>query len=371
MEALSASLCEQSSPWTAATFSDPSDYLLILGDAERTAIHEAVADLERSGRPLEPADGLARDEFQFGSAESKLAQAYDEVRSGRGFAILRGLPRDGLTLAQFIAVVWGIGTRLGDALSQNAEGEQIGHVVNAGGQDATPRMFRSNLELRLHTDITAMIGLACWNAAKAGGTTVITSSATVHDNIARRAPHLLEPLYRGFHYHRLGEEGPDEEPVTPYRVPVFAKRGGRISCRYQRTGIAAGHHELGMPLTEIELEALNLFDEVAQAAENRLALRLEPGDMALINNYTVMHARTQFEDFAEPVQRRHLVRLWLDRSGFQDVPTEFNHFATNGIPPQPGRRCTYDFKKLYREDPVSTGGVAKLNLSDIDAPHAR
>ena len=48
------------------------------------------------------------------------------------------------------------------------------------------------------------------------------SGRPIHDEIGRRAPHLLEPLYRGFHYHRLGEEGPDEEPVTPYRMPVFA-----------------------------------------------------------------------------------------------------------------------------------------------------
>jgi alpha-ketoglutarate-dependent taurine dioxygenase len=221
-------------------------------------------------------------------------------------------------------------------------------------------MYRSNLELRPHNDITAMISLACWQKAQSGGASVIVSAVTVHDEIRRRAPGLLEPLYRGYHYHRLGEQAPDEESTTPYRVPVFAQRGGQLSCRYQRMGIAAGHRERGVPLTEEDVVAFNLFDEVARAPENRLSFFLERGDMIVINNYTVMHARTQFQNFPEPERQRRLIRLWLDHEDFRDVPREFNHFHTNGVPPQEGASCTYDFKKLYSEDPVGTGGVPRI-----------
>src|SRR5213075_1701683 len=177
-------------------------------------------------------------------------------------------------------------------------------------------MYRSNLELRPHSDITAMISLACWHRSASGGASIIVSGVTVHDEIRSRAPQLLEPLYRGYHYHRLGEEGADEEPTTPYRTPVFSNRSGQVSCRYQRAGIAAGHRERGVPLEERDLSALNLFDEIAAAPENRLAFFLERGDMIVINNYAVMHARTEFTNFAEPERQRHLVRLWLDREGF-------------------------------------------------------
>jgi hypothetical protein len=40
-------------------------------------------------------------------------------------------------------------------------------------------------------------------------------------------------------------------------------------------------------------------------------MELEPGDMQLLNNYVVLHSRTDFEDHAEPERRRHLLRLWL------------------------------------------------------------
>ncbi len=93
--------------------------------------------------------------------------------------------------------------------------------------------------------------------------------------------------------------------------------------------------------------------------------------MIVINNYTVMHARTRFTNFPEAVRQRRLVRLWFDAEHFRDVPREFNLFAENGIPKQEGRRATFDFKKLYRDDPVATGGVPDLKVSDGEATQSR
>lgn len=293
-------------------------------------------------------------------AAADLAQACEEVRAGRGFVVLRGLPAGG-SLEEFVAAVRGAGRHFGHLLSQDAQGELVGHVIDATKEDPTPRMYRSNLELRPHSDITAMIALACWQKAQSGGASVIVSAVTVHDEMRRRAPQLLEPLYRGYHYHRLGEQGTDEEPVTPYRVPVFSIRKGQLSCRYQRAGIAAGHRELGVPLGGADIAAFNLLDEVAKAPDNRLAFGLERGDMLVINNYTMLHARTRFTNHPQPGRERRLVRLWLDAPGFRDVPKEFNLFKTNGVPRQEGRRASFDFRKLYADDPVASGGVPKID----------
>jgi hypothetical protein len=245
-------------------------------------------------------------------------------------------------------------------LSQNASGDLITEVVDASAADPTPRMYRSNLELRLHSDITAMIALACWQPAKSGGLSYLASAAAIHNEILTRTPHLLESLYNGFHYHRLSEEGPDEEATTPYRTPVFTLRSGQLSCRYQRAGIAAGHKGRGVPLTDLEIEALDMFDAVAKSVHNRVEFTLGRGDMMVVNNYAVLHARTGFAQFPEPERARCLVRLWLDDAGFRDVPAEFNLMTANGVPQQAGRECTFDFKALYAEDPRATGGVPKL-----------
>ena len=351
--------------WRASSFRSPADYAVELTRSDRGEIEAALASLARGGRLRSPRD-TGRDDFRFGALGETLARAYAEVRSGRGFVVLRGLPTEGLSLEQYSLAVWGLGLHFGRALSQNAQGELVTSVIDATGEDATPRMYRSNLELRPHSDITAMIALACWQKSSSGGASIVVSGVTVHDEIRRRAPHLLEPLYRGYHYHRLGEEGADEEPTTPWRVPVFANRNGELSCRYQRAGIAAGHRERGVPLDPSDLEALDLFDAVAAAPENRLAFFLERGDMIVINNYAVMHARTRFTNPEEPERQRRLVRLWLDAEDFRDVPREFRLFAENGVPRQEGRRASFDFRKLYRDDPAA-GGVPDLKVSDNEA----
>ena len=36
-----------------------------------------------------------------------------------------------------------------------------------------------------------------------------------------------------------------------------------------------------------------------------------PGDVQILNNHTMLHARTGYEDWPEPEKKRHLLRLWL------------------------------------------------------------
>ena len=346
--------------WTRESVGQPKLFALTLDAPARGELAAAVRRLGAAGR-LDAPQLLMRAEFDLPALNRRVDRAVEEVRNGRGFALLTGIPFEGMTLAEFTAATWIIGTRFGTPLSQNARGDLVTQVIDASSADPTPRMYRSNLELRLHSDITAMIALACWQPAQIGGLSFLASAAAIHNQILARAPHLLEPLYQGFHYHRLGEEGPGEEPTTPYRTPVFAFRSGQLSCRYQRAGIAAGHKGRGVPLTDLEIEALDLFDEVARAPANRVEFTLARGDMMIVNNYAVLHARTGFTQFPEAERARLLVRLWLDAPGFRDVPPEFNLMTENGIPPQPGRDCTYDFKALYADDPRASGGVPKLD----------
>ena len=336
------------SAWKGTDFASPDDYTITLTQEDQAEVRAGVGNIELQGR-LVPAHALSRVDFPFPSLGEKLSKGFSEVRAGKGFVLIRGIPYEGWTLVQYTAAVRGIGAYFGYLLSQNAQGELIGHVVDATREDPTPRMYRSNLELGLHNDPTAMLSLACWNPSLSGGVSVFASAVTIHQEIKERAPYLLEPLYRGFHYHRLGEQGPDEEPVTPYRVPVFAVRNNQVSCRNIRAGYIAGHHELGIPITDEELDAIDLFDDIAREPENHVVIALQRGDMVVINNYTVMHARTRFEDAQDPASKRHLLRLWLDADNFRDVPNEFNQFRTNGVPYQAGRKCTYDFKKLFEE----------------------
>lgn len=337
--------------WKAGDFPSPAGYSIILDDADRADLVAAVNALRSAGR-LAPVEVLTKADFPLPRLASRLEQGAADVKSGRGFVVLSGLPREGLTIEEFTAVTWGVGTFFGRAISQNAEGRLIEHVVDNSVVDDTPRMYQSAFELSLHNDVTAMLSLACWQPGVSGGENLFASGLAIHDEIARRAPHLLAPLYQGFHYHRLGEEAPGDALYSPWRMPVFSKRDGQLSVRYQRTGYLAAHHDFGIGFTEEELDAADLFEEIARDPAFHIEVALGVGDMVVVNNYTVLHARRGFEDGKTPETRRRLVRFWFDDEDFRSVVPELNLFAKgNGIPPEPGRRCTYDFQKLIREAP--------------------
>ena len=125
-------------------------------------------------------------------------------------------------------------------------------------------------------------------------------------------PEALERLYRGYVFHRRGEEKPGDLPYTPYRVPVYSNTEGKVSARYVRTYVEAGEAAAGRPMGEVELAVLDRFEEVTKRPELMLEFTLQPGEMYFINNYTILHARTAFDDFEEEDRRRHLLRLWLE-----------------------------------------------------------
>ncbi|HEY0728806.1 MAG TPA: TauD/TfdA family dioxygenase [Pyrinomonadaceae bacterium] len=54
-----------------------------------------------------------------------------------------------------------------------------------------------------------------------------------------------------------------------------------------------------------------------------LPMELQPGDIQLVHNHTILHDRTAFEDYAEPERKRHLLRLWLAPEGARKLPEVF------------------------------------------------
>src|SRR5437764_1463020 len=121
-------------------------------DAPRAGqVRQAHPRCRNQGRRLmswRASDFASREDF---TADFR-SDIYEEVRSGRGFVLLRGLSTAGISLEQFVTEVSAIARRFGRALSQSAEGELVGHVIDASRAEPTPRLFRSNLELRPHTD---------------------------------------------------------------------------------------------------------------------------------------------------------------------------------------------------------------------------
>jgi hypothetical protein len=148
-------------------------------------------------------------------------------------------------------------------------------------------------------------------------------------------------LTRGFPYHRRGEEAPTAPPITPYDIPVFSERDGRVSVFMVREIINAAFRELGRAFTAAEIDAIDTFR--ATAATLQFETRLEPGEASFLNNYAIMHARSEFADWQEPDRKRLMLRLWLDaernrRPVVPQIHIYENLGGRSGIDPQSGRQ---------------------------------
>ncbi|HEX3537492.1 MAG TPA: TauD/TfdA family dioxygenase [Stellaceae bacterium] len=299
------------------------------------AIDELIDRLAGSGLDFPQVE---RRHFSHPDLDRDLADVLARIKNGPGLVILRGFPVDKYDPAAMQWIYWGVGTHFGIGCSQSADGDYLGHVTNVA---KASRGYTTDRELNLHTDSAEIVGLLCVRDAKEGGLSIYASSLKVHDVIAREYPEFLPVLERGFFCDRRGEEAPDDDPVTPYRVPVFSEMDGVLSCRYVRGVIDKGAAALGTELTSLEKEALACFEKVAQCEDVRFEIMLRPGEASFINNYEILHARTAFVDRDDPAKKRLMYRLWLEgrppRPMRREVHLYQNRSGRMGVDPQPGR----------------------------------
>ena len=135
----------------------------------------------------------------------------------------------------------------------------------------------------------------------------------------RRRPDLLKVLMEPIETDRRGEVPEGNKPY--FTVPVFNHQDGLVSTIYQRQYIESARRFPDVPpLTAQQIEALDLFDQLANDPKLNLMMELEPGDIQLVHNHTILHDRTAFEDYDEPERKRHLLRLWLAPHNARTLP---------------------------------------------------
>jgi hypothetical protein len=200
-------------------------------------------------------------------------------------------------------------------------GHVLGHVRDLGlaTDDPAVRTYQTAERQHFHTDSCDIVGLLCLKPSKAGGLSSLTSSNTIYNVMAERHPDLVWRLFRPFPTDRRGEVPEGKKPW--FDMPVFNDFQGHLSAIYSRTYIrSAQRFPAARRLTEEDIAALDCFDSLAEDKDLRLDMVLEPGDMQLVHNHTLLHDRTGFVDWPEPERKRHLLRLWLAAPGARPLP---------------------------------------------------
>lgn len=283
------------------------DWIEMLAAGEVAEIRAAVDATRARGRAM---GDLRREDFPLPTLAARLRGWIDELRDGRGFLLLRGLPVAQWGDDDSALAYWGLGQHLGRPGAQNPQGELLGHVVDTGEDAANPfvRRYRTAADIAYHCDLADVVGLLCLRQARRGGASRIVSSVSVYDELLRRRPELVERLYEPFLLDTRDESragGPAWIPVPPCR-----HAGGRLRTFYHSDYFRSVERHADAPrFSAAERELLDLYEAIASDPALYLDMALRPGDIQLISNHTVLHARTAYED--EPGNRRHLLRLWL------------------------------------------------------------
>ncbi len=265
-----------------------------------------------------------REDFPLPHVGPALEGLRAEVLDGRGFVMIRGLPIGRYSSAEAAAIFIGLGHWIGRPRSQNGKGHILGHVCDLGLDIDNPkvRIYQTTSRQTFHTDSCDVVGLLCLKTAKSGGLSSLVSATTVYNEMLAQRPDLADLLFDPVATDRRGEVPDGQLPW--FNIPVLNWCDGRLIPLYQRKYVNSAQALAGAPrLSEQQIDALDLFDRLTDDPDLHLDLALEPGDIQLVCNHTILHDRTGYEDWPDPARRRHLLRLWLSPPMGRRLPPVF------------------------------------------------
>lgn len=312
------------SAWTVAEIEQDPSWRFELdkraGEQMATAVR-AVFDPSRDLLDHAP------DDFDLGPGLDVVKQAIASAQTGAGLALIHGLPREGLSRAEFRLLTWAIGLHLGVPRPQGAKSHYVSEVRAAGQayRTSSGRGYNTNTALDFHMDDADLVLLGCYNGARSGGQSLVSSSTHAWNKLLAERPDLAEVATQDFHFSRNTEEAPDEAPY--YQQPLFDRAEGQQFARWNRNRVRTAQEIEGVPrLSPEQRECADLLDEILRRPDHLLKMWLEPGDLQIMNNHVMLHSRTAFDDYDDEDRRRCLYRVWIAPPNSARLPITWEPF---------------------------------------------
>jgi len=305
--------------WTVPQVLNRDDWICRLEESDIVEIEDAVWNTRARGLAIPEID---RDAFQLERLTTRLGALRAQIRSGLGFGYIKGFPVGRYDRETLIRIYWGLCRHIGDPVTQNRNGHLIGHVVDIGDrvEEHNKRITQTNAELCFHTDSCDVVALLCINRAQSGGESMIVSGVSVHDELMRRRPDLLEELYKPIYMDRRGEIPPGKKPW--FGVPLFSWHEDSFTgySPVRQYIDSLSRFPEAPRMSNAQREALEYYYAICGEDEFCLRLHFEPGDIQFLQNHVVFHSRTAYLDRPQPEQRRHLIRIWLSLPDGRRLP---------------------------------------------------
>ncbi|WP_030866208.1 TauD/TfdA family dioxygenase [Streptomyces sp. NRRL F-2747] len=251
---------------------------------------------------------------EFGESVADRVRRHLDARPG--YFVLSGL--DHLSEEQARRFTVAASRLAGELLPQDGAGALLRDVRDRGvrlGEGATGRYSDSRQGGSLHTDAAHRPGrlpdiftLFCVRQASSGGALVTVHVSDLLE-ILRGHPEELAALRLPVHF-----DTRDDTPGVPLTSerPVLEFKDGRERMYYLRDYIEIGHrHAHVPPLTPEQVKALDLLDSLLERRDLQTHGRLAPGEMIFIDNRSIVHGRTAFDEEGPADGGRLMLRTWI------------------------------------------------------------
>ena len=311
--------------WRGSEFQNSDHWVAHWSDNALGELNDAVKAVKNSGKS---APHFTKVEFSLPTIGDELNAVLEDLETGNGFRVVRGIPLDDYSDEEAEILFWGLMIHLGEPMSQNAAGHLLGHVRDLGYDvnDTKVRNYQTTAELFFHNDACDVLMLMCRRVALRGGRSRLASIPALFNAMWSENPALTRELFRPFAFDRRGESGrPDEGPEPYFVMPILNYYDGLLTSRMPPRSYAQSAQRFdGVPSITAEMRAaLDLMENILVRPEISFDFDLQSGDIQLINNYCVFHARTEFQDHKDLNRKRHMLRAWLSVPNSRQLPPWF------------------------------------------------
>ncbi|KAL0055501.1 hypothetical protein WJX82_001251 [Trebouxia sp. C0006] len=314
------------SAWHSSRYKNNKEWLVKLSSEQSRELRAAVN--QHKDVPEDALHVLSANDFPLPTLGPVLQRLRDEIVDGKGFAIVQGLSTADYSLRDLVLAYWAVAQHIGNVQVINKYGHLIGHVRNHGRDPKHPqtRLYSTNAAQPFHCDRGAdIIGLCCVHQAKSGGLSSWASSAAVYNELLKQRPDVIQTLSEPVFTDRKGEI--PEGKKGYYAMPIVHCHNGLVTVNYGGDFIQSAQKNFSqLPrLTQEQVEAMSLLEQTAARDDFRMDYDLQPGNMQFINNHTILHARSAFEDWEDEKDggKRHLLRTWISPSNGRPLPEVF------------------------------------------------
>lgn len=332
---------------------EPTKYLMNLSATEVSEVRSAVISIKL--RKIEP-EQISKANFPLSEdLSTKLTAVSKQVHEGSGVAVIRGLDAARFNDEEAVIAFVGICAHTCPLRATDSYANQtLSHVLDAtfrkvpqwakdiglAGSKITSKMDFHND--RFSGDVLAM-HVRDDGGVGNGGEQYLASFWSIYNELLETDPAVLETMAEPQWPFEL-----KQKDAAPYLElgPTLLFSKGKPMCQLVKAPLLGGIHiprDSNMPdLSKEQLHAINAVEEVAQKVCTKLDR--QKGDIQLINNLSVMHARAAYGKTDGP-STRHLLRMFLrDPNNAWDKPDAWKHNFDD--PFTPGRRQEIPIRDL-------------------------